>query len=174
MNRSIFVFGLAILALAMAGLVHGSAQAAPDGPLPFKASSYEVVSSEGPSPTCPAFEVHSEGSGEGAHLGRFTVARFHCFTPPGHPAFTGTVIHDGRYTITAANGDQIWGSYSGELLPTAFDENGMPIRGTITSPSTIDGGAGRFANARGSYLAIGDYDLVADAGAFTFDGWISK
>lgn len=132
------------------------------------------MTSEGPSATCPAFEVHSEGRGEGAYLGYFTVERFHCFTPPGHPAFTGEVIHAGRYTITAANGDRLWGSYSGSLMPTAFDASGMPIRGIITSPSTIEGGTGRFADVQGSYLAVGDYDLIAEAGSFTSEGWLSK
>jgi hypothetical protein len=174
MHRHVRLIGLVLFAVALATLVYGTALAESDGPRPFKASSYEVVTAERPSSICPAFEVHSEGSGEGTHLGRFTVQRFHCFTPPGHPAFTGAVIHDGRYTITAANGDQLWGSYSGSLAPTAFDANGMPIRGIITSPSTIEGGTGRFVNAQGDYLAVGDYDLVAEAGSFTFDGWISK
>ena len=87
-------------------------------------------------------------------------------------AFAGQVIHDGVYEITAANGDKLWGVYSGALQPTEFGDHG-PIRGIITSPSTIDGGTGRFAGAQGEYLAVGDYDLVADQGSFKFTGWIS-
>ena len=81
-------------------------------------------------------------------------------------------MHDGTYTITAANGDTIWGTYSGGLQPTEFGAEG-PIRGIITSPTTIDGGTGRFTNAQGEYLTVGDYDLVADEGDFEMEGWIS-
>lgn len=140
---------------------------------PFKAQSFEVVTSEGviEGSECPAFEVNSEGSGTGTHIGDFTLVRRHCFTPPDHPAFAGDVIHDGSYEIIAANGDKLWGTYSGAFQPTEFGNQG-PIRGIITSPSTIDGGTGRFAGAIGEYQAVGDYDLVAEQGDFTFDGWI--
>lgn len=152
----------------------GAAAAGSNLQRPFKAHSFEVVTSEGmiEGSDCPVFEVNSQGSGTGTHIGQFTVVRRHCFTPPGHPAFTGEVIHDGVYEITAANGDKLWGTYSGELQPTEFGDQG-PIRGIITAPSTIEGGTGRFAGAQGEYLAVGDYDLVAEQGAFKFVGWIS-
>jgi hypothetical protein len=162
-----------VLVVVIVMTINGVAAASTNQQRPFKAQSYEVVTSEGiiEGSACPAFEVNSVGSGTGTHIGRFTVVRRHCFTPPGHPAFTGEVIHDGVYEITAANGDKLWGAYSGELQPTEFGDQG-PIRGIITSPSTIDGGTGRFANAQGEYLAVGDYDLVTEQGAFEFEGWI--
>lgn len=170
--------GLRIASLLVLVLVLGSAAyavaAANQTKRPFKARSFEVVTQEGvlEGSDCPAFEVLSEGSGSGTHIGDFRVVRRHCFTPPDHPAFTGKVIHDGTYEITADNGDKLWGTYSGQLQPTEFGEQG-PIRGIITSPSTIDGGSGRFAGAQGEYLAVGDYDLVAEQGSFIFKGWIS-
>lgn len=90
---------------------------------------------------CPAFEVSSEGRGTGTHIGDFTLVRRHCFTPTNHPAFAGEVIHDGAYEITTANGEKLCGTYSGGLQPTEFGDQG-PIRGVITSPSTIEGGTG--------------------------------
>ena len=120
---------------------------------------------------CPAAEVNATGSGEGEPIGKFTVVRRHCFTPPDHPDFAGEVMHDGAYEITTENGDKIWGTYAGSLEPTEFGEAG-PIRGIITSPSTIDGGTGQYASASGEYIAVGDYDLVADEGDFEFEGWI--
>jgi len=170
--------GLRIVSFLVFVLVLGSAAyavaAANQTRRPFKARSFELVTQEGvlEGSACPAFEVLSEGSGSGTHIGDFSVVRRHCFTPPDHPAFTGKVIHDGTYEITTANGDKLWGTYSGELQPTEFGEQG-PIRGIITSPSTIDGGSGRFAGAQGEYLAVGDYDLVAEQGSFKFKGWIS-
>lgn len=174
MKHSLRNAGILALIVFLALMNFGAAAAGSSPQRPFKAQSFEVVTSEGvfEGSACPAFEVNSSGSGTGTHIGRFTVVRRHCFTPPGHPAFTGAVIHDGTYEITAANGDKLWGTYSGELQPTEFGAQG-PIRGIITSPSTIDGGTGRFAGAQGEYLAVGDYDLVAEQGAFKFDGWIS-
>jgi hypothetical protein len=173
-NRRNRTAGLVVIVMVIVALIVAVYAVAGEGrQLPFKATSYEVVTSEGilDGSPCPAFEVHAEGSGTGTHLGRFTVARRHCFTPPDHPAFAGEVIHDGTYTITAANGDTLWGTYTGQLEPTEFGESG-PVRGIITSPSTIDGGTGRFDGAQGEFLAMGDYDLVADAGDFQSDGWI--
>ena len=170
--------GLRIVSLLVLVIVLGSAvyavAAANQTKRPFKARSFEVVTQEGilDGSDCPAFEVISEGSGSGTHIGDFSVVRRHCFTPPDHPAFAGEVIHDGTYEITADNGDKLWGTYSGTLQPTEFGEQG-PTRGIITSPSTIDGGTGRFAGAQGEYLAVGDYDLVADQGKFKFNGWIT-
>jgi hypothetical protein len=174
MNRSLRITGILVLIVVLGLAIYGIAAANSNQQLPFKAQSFEFVTSEGvvEGSDCPVFEVNSEGSGTGTHIGDFTVVRKHCFTPPDHPAFTGEVIHDGTYEITAANGDKLWGTYSGELQPTEFDDQG-PIRGVITSPSTIDGGTGRFAGAHGEFQAVGDYDLVADEGDFEFEGWIS-
>lgn len=174
MKRMVRFVGVVVLAAVMGLAVYGFAAADGNQQRPFKAKSFEVVTSEGilPGSACPAFEVNSAGSGVSTHLGNFTIIRRHCFTPPDHPAFAGQVIHDGVYEITAANGDKLWGAYSGALQPTEFGDQG-PIRGIITSPSTIDGGTGRFAGAQGEYLAVGDYDLVADQGSFKFTGWIS-
>ncbi len=174
MSRNSRILGVVLLVSVLVVVVVGAAAAGRNRQRPFKATSYEVVTSEGviEGSECPAFEVNAEGSGKGTHLGKFTLVRRHCFTPPDHPAFTGSVMHDGVYEITAANGDKIWGTYSGDLQPTEFGENG-PIRGIITSPSTIDGGTGRFAGAQGEYEAVGDYDLVADEGEFKFMGWLS-
>jgi hypothetical protein len=59
-------------------------------------------------------------------------------------------------------------------VPTEFAEQGNPIRGLITSPFTIEGGTGRFADATGQGTATGDYDLVADEGDFSSVGTISR
>jgi hypothetical protein len=174
MKYSVRIVGIVALIVVLGVGIYGAAASSKNQQRPFTAQSFEVVTSEGviEGSDCPVFEVNSTGSGTGAHIGDFTVVRKHCFTPPDHPAFTGEVIHDGTYEITASNGDKLWGTYSGELQPTEFGEQG-PIRGIITSPSTIDGGTGRFADAQGEYLATGDYDLVAEEGDFEFEGWIS-
>jgi hypothetical protein len=173
-HKRFMVIVLSVLVLA--AVIIGIVMAGGDQQRPFKATSFEWVTEEGviEGSDCPMFTVLSEGSGTATHLGKFTVVRRHCFTPPDHPAFDPAVgpMHDGVYTITAANGDTIHGAYSGGLEPTEFGPEG-PIKGIITSPTTIDGGTGRFADAQGEYLTVGDYDLAADEGDFEMDGWIS-
>ena len=102
MKRIVRLVGVVLLAAVMGLAVYGFAAAGGDQPRPFKAQSFEVVTSEGilPGSTCPAFEVNSTGNGTGTHLGNFTIVRRHCFTPPDHPAFAGQVIHDGVYEIS--------------------------------------------------------------------------
>lgn len=174
MNRKRQIVGMFLLFVAMLAIpLVAVAATGKDQQRPFKGKSHGVVTAEGfiEGSECPFMDVFTEGSGIINHMGRVTIERHHCFTPPDHPEFNGSVIHDGSYEMTAVNGDKIWGTYSGELQPTEFGEDG-PIRGIITAPSTIDGGTGRFANAQGHYLTTGDYDLIADEGDFIFLGWI--
>ena len=93
----------------------------------------------------PVLKIDITGGGNATHLGRFTTAQSHfinVFDPSG--AFTG-----GTYTFTAANGDTIYGSYSGVFLPV--DEGRFSINGAFT----IEGGTGRFAGATGGGDASG-------------------
>ena len=165
---------IAIGLVVLAAVAIGIAAASRERQRSFNATSFEWVVNEGklPGADCPAAAVNIAGEGTSDLLGEFTIVRRHCFTPPDHPAFEGEVMHDGQYEITAANGDKIWGSYAGELQPTEFGAEG-PVRGIITSPTTVDGGTGRYKGASGEHTAVGDYDLVADEGEFTLDGWIS-
>lgn len=162
---------LGVLVLAAAGMV-GLARAAGYGPenLPFRMTTYEaVVGDEAPTGRCPFAEVFVEGHGTATHLGAVKVYRTHCFSP-----FENPPIYDGQWRAVAANGHEIWGSYSGSLVPSAFDENGNPIKGTINSHFTITGGTGRFADASGGGTTTADYDLVADSGNFVSEGTFSR
>lgn len=173
MNKQrVLIIGTAILVLAIIAV--GAALAANNRERPFKGTSFGYVIEEGEleGSDCPAATVITAGEGEATHLGKFTEERTHCFTPPDHPAFQGEVIHDGAYTLTAANGDTLWGTYGGELQPTEFGEAG-PVKGIITVHATVDGGTGRFEGAQGEHTVVGDYDLVADEGWFELEGWLS-
>jgi hypothetical protein len=78
------------------------------------------------------------GAGTATHLGRYTEAGSATFTPTADP----TVLHvEAHSTYTAANGDQLFASFSGEL-------NG--VTGAVTATVTYVGGTGRFANASGT------------------------
>lgn len=92
------------------------------------------------------------GAGHALHLGRIKVQQSHCIdlTSPDPLAFT-----DGVFTLTAANGDTVTGTYGGRLQPTVTPDL-FYIDGTFV----ITGGTGRFAGASGGGAATGMTDLL--------------
>jgi len=138
--------------------------------LPYAAGGPEVVLQEAPHPDCGPgkLKVDILGSGQGTHVGQYTIIRHHCFD------LATASIEDGYFEQTAANGDKIWGTYYG--FPTGvleFDENGNPVVLLISSPWTITGGTGRFADAEGVGDTEGVLNIVTKEGNFNMDGWIS-
>jgi hypothetical protein len=81
------------------------------------------------------------GVGEATHLGRFTWASVEFVDFAANP---GGVVVDGRsFTMTAANGDQMFGTYATVGFPN--EAGNLIIHGTFT----IRGGTGRFVGATG-------------------------
>jgi hypothetical protein len=102
------------------------------------------------SPTDDPFVLRNDetGTGNSTHLGNFTWAdtEFADFD-----AVPGGVEVVGSFTMTAANGDELYGKLS---TVGFFDEDGnLVIHGTYR----FTGGTGRFANATGT----GDIDAIA-------------
>jgi hypothetical protein len=91
--------------------------------------------------------------GQATHLGRFSAETRHC-TDLATGQFTAGVI-----VITAANGDELHGTYSGRFLPELPD-------GTTPVASThyYDGGTGRFANATGMADAPAWFVFTSETG----------
>jgi hypothetical protein len=81
----------------------------------------------------PVTEVIT-GAGLATHLGRYSLSASHCPTP--------TQSKFGQMTLTAANGDQIWGTYTNDL---SF-EGGTVV---VTGLYIVTGGTGRFRQASG-------------------------
>lgn len=161
--------GLALALVVLAGtpLIMVSAEGEQ---LPYKAGGPEFVLHEGPDPDCGPgrLKVDIQGNGKGTHLGQYTIVRQHCFNLA---TFT---FEDGYFEQTAANGDKLWGTYSGYTAGILeFAEDGSPIVILINSPWTITGGTGRFADAEGAGDAVGIFNLVTESGNFDMDGWIS-
>lgn len=78
------------------------------------------------------------GSGTATHLGLYDEEGTATFTPTADPA----VLHvDANATYRAANGDELFASFSGEL---------NLLTGVITATVTYEGGTGRFTNATGT------------------------
>lgn len=99
------------------------------------------------------------GTGEGTHIGRFTIIAYH--NDENFPFLTGTG------TITAANGDQIFITRSGYIEDIGNDN----IR--VTFDNTITGGTGRFSGATGSFETISVANNNTSIGTTTFNGTIS-
>jgi hypothetical protein len=120
--------------------------------VPLKAAETGTFQLLGPCETSGVV-VDVTGSGHATQLGNFTTHYRECFVPA-----TGAVT-DGSFTLTAANGDTIFGTYRGQVSPT-----GDSTVFAYDDPGVITGGTGRFARASGVVdtggvvnLATGEY-----------------
>ena len=98
-------------------------------------------------------KIAIEAVGHSTLMGLVTDVQWHCTPlPPGDfgPPPTGIPVpfKHGKATITAANGDTIYGDYEGFAT---FDGTGLVIDGDLTTT----GGTGRFAGANGIGKAFG-------------------
>lgn len=110
---------------------------------PFKATLSGSVhwAFPGVSPSnCTTVTTLTDAAGQVTHMGRVTASWSHC---PDEPAYTT----DGRLTLTAANGDKLYGRY--DYDPTS-ESNSFPV--------TWAGGTGRFADASGT--AVVAYEVI--------------
>ena len=123
---------------------------------PFKATGKgSAAALSGP----PILEIVVTGSGHSTHMGKIGIWQHHLVS-----VITMT-FYDGTFVWTAADGDTIEGSYSGNLVPTSA---GFEIHGSFM----IDGGTGRFAGASGSGAALG-MQYNDNTGVLELDGTAS-
>ena len=82
--------------------------------------------------------------------------------------FTGTTtaIASNTTTYTAANGDQLFASWTGTSV------NDGPLV-TFSGPELYTGGTGRFAGVSGSSSISGSASFVTNIGQFTSAGTVS-
>ena len=138
--KKVTVAVLAIILLASSTISISAAYAESElQERPFKATGKgSAVALSGP----PILEIVVTGSGHSTHMGKIDIWQHHLVN-----VITMT-FYDGTFVWTAADGDTIEGSYSGNLVPTSA---GFEIHGSFM----IDGGTGRFASASGSGAALG-------------------
>ena len=112
------------------------------GKLPFV--EYATASASlGPLTNPPILDIYISGSGFATYLGKISASQHHFVD------LTTMTFYGGTYTDTATNGDTVFGTYYGYMVPL---QNGdMEIHGIFT----IDGGTGRFYGASGGGNAIG-------------------
>jgi hypothetical protein len=133
--------------------------------LPFVAMFTSLVPG-GALPVCDAAHpvpVALVGTGHATHMGRFTETQTHCVNP------TTGEFSSGQFTTTGANGDAIFGTYSGHVVPTTA------TTGAIYGVFVITGGTGRFVGATGGGGATGTLDFVTgEANDLLLKGTISR
>ena len=170
--RLLIVLGISVFAAACSGqgldsptsptaaLVAPGQTAAQSGTqLPFRGSitTFENVVIEPPN-------LLSDGTAQGiaTHLGQFTAQ----FTVVVVPSGAGT----GTFTFTAANGDQLSATFTGQGVEIE------PGVAGLTEVATIVGGTGRFAPATGTFNMnrIIRFDEAGNAsGTGSFEGHIN-
>jgi hypothetical protein len=125
-------------------------------PLPFKGTLEGQYGT--PAGQFPLIQEAIAATGQATHLGRYRLDIEETVN-----VLQATAI--GIFTFTAANGDTIYGSYTGQaqLGPlVAIEEN-----------ATILGGTGRFAGATGNFSIDRVFDPASRTTTGSFDGVIA-
>jgi hypothetical protein len=131
--------------------------------VPFKAN---VTGVAGPPPSgAPPWYMEVYGAGVATHMGKVAVFQSHYVTPTSDPYLLD--FSDGVFVWTAANGDELHGTYSGQLQ--VVSEVLSEIHGTFV----IDGGTGRFQSATGGGSASGTQSLVDGSVVLILEGSIT-
>lgn len=128
--------------------------------MPFKASfNTSSVLLQGP----PNLIQRVSGTGIASHMGNSTFEATSYVTVAFPPPFAVS----GTRTITAANGDKLYTSFTGTSTPVIGGINGAVLHETIT------GGTGRFANASGSFVNTATNNFNTSSFMAIMDGTIN-
>jgi hypothetical protein len=157
--------GAIILGLAVPALLALPGSAAAQHRVPFRGGFAGTFAIAG---GLPVVTVNSSAAGTATHLGRFQAAGRHQVNLVNDPQ----AILGGTFTLTAANGDRVFGQYRGRFTPTPR----TPVDGLYLLTGgrfTIRGGTGRWNGARGGGDAQGWVLFHAGTYELTLDGVIS-
>ncbi len=113
--------------------------------------------------TPPVLLVEINGEGQASHLGKSTFIALTNLnvTPP--PPFKITATS----TMVSANGDELYTEAHGTVMPLENDNR------KVTVYHTIVGGTGKFKNAKGQFVGIGEADVITGIGYLEIEGKIS-
>jgi hypothetical protein len=153
---AIVVLALTICQAALANQAFGAED------VPFKGSDEGGFQIPGACAGGSLEEVVIGGIGRATQLGAYTYTATECFD-----AVSGAFA--GSATLTAANGDEITGTYQGQVSGTADP-------GVITYQEMLEltGGTGRFAGATGRLQVAGVANLLTLEYGQTLTGTVSK
>jgi hypothetical protein len=112
-----------------------------------------------------AFPLPASASGTGhvSQLGNTTYSLDFTITPTGLTTFTVA----GTQTLVAANGDQLFATFTGTGVADSPFAVGQ--RSVTTSQFTVTGGTGRFADATGTLTSVVVSEVLTIAGGFATD-----
>jgi len=144
--------------IAIALVLSLAGPAAADEQLPFKGKLEGTVTVTPLEP--PLASVVIDATGTATRLGRFSLSVPHLVNQANR---TGS----GTYEFTAANGDTLTASFTGQATPVA------PGVISTTETATITGGTGRFAGATGAFTATRLFVVASGTTTGSFDGTIS-
>ena len=164
--RSFFFAGLTVSMVVISLVLPLQAAA-----VPFNAQikAHDQISVDaGSCPLPPHYASTILGTGVGTHMGRFTANVHDCFSPAGTGVF---VFQNGVFILTAADGSELWGAYSGQLVatPTSNQDAIFQLHGTYN----ITGGTKRFRNATGSGVMAGTDNILTGEVVVTLTGTIN-
>jgi|SRR5687768_3317331 len=149
--------GLPSLGATSGELADAERSGGPAKAVPFKG---QLEGTATVTPLDPPFgAVHVTATGNATHLGRFALEIPHVVNFATSSA-TGTI------TFTAANGDTLVASFTGQAQVTG-------TIAAIVETATVTGGSGRFAGAAGSFTINRVFDRVARTTHGTIEGTIS-
>jgi hypothetical protein len=162
MNRHMWKAGLLLAVFTLLCLA-GPMMAQDE--LPFRGT-VSGSSTRSPIDSCH-FLVTISAEGQATYLGNFTWQSTHTLNVCTNP-FT---VSGGSVTLTAADGDQLFGTYTGtsHVIP-----NTTPPVIAFDVTITITGGTGRFANTTGTIEGTGQADTGTGAATATLAGTISS
>ena len=128
-------------------------------PRPFSGSFETVATTVSPPPN---FQLRVRGNGTATHLGK-------SFFDSEVTINTTTIPFQlsGTTTFHAANGDQLFTSFTGTSTPNGNGTN------TVVFNYEITGGTGRFTDASGSFTGHAIAVVGEPAGSVTYEGTIS-
>ena len=130
--------------------------------LPLKGSESGTFRLLGPCET-GGIVLEVTGTGHSTRLGTYSARYRECLDPA-----TGAVTN-GTFTLTAADGDTVFGTFSGQSGPTAD-----PGIVTYDDPGVITGGTGRFAGAIGTADTSGHADMATGEYHGVLTGSVSR
>ncbi|SMC00339.1 hypothetical protein SAMN00120144_1953 [Hymenobacter roseosalivarius DSM 11622] len=133
-------------------------------PVPFKGTFETISVPLGPPLADPPRQLQRiTGEGQASHLGKATFeASSTIFFAP-QPPFTNS----GTSTMTAANGDKLYSTFTGTIVPQPDGKRLVTVRHTIT------GGTGRFDRASGYYVGVTLADPTTPSGTLNIEGELS-
>jgi hypothetical protein len=151
--------GLVTVMMSMALVLSLASPVAAGAQVPFKGSLAGTVIV---TPLDPPFaSVVIEATGNATHLGRFALV-----IP--HQVNQALRVGEGTYVFTAANGDTVTATFSGQGTVLA------PGILSSTDVAVIIGGTGRFAGASGTFTAERIFHVATGAITGTFKGTITS